>query len=445
MPTQPILASYPPMPQFYDPVPFVGYPIARSSQDTPETQSTSDTQSSPASNVAEPTGSSLSSTSKEHIGYYVTEQPQVRSLQEYAVGAIPSFSELAQRKRRVSPDITQPLLNTALRRVSRSPSPLRGHVRNESTGAPIIVPNPGTELGKARVDFNRPPPDLGPVIANGSFPTPPRNQLRNDLPDLDPMMNNLGSEAIGAYASPAGLQQHTQQKIKELQARQQLVLEEMQRQNSVNMMGLPVVNSSMKGIAMPDANDLGSIPVEDHRRFPDVPEDIMNYHVPEDQDFNIDYESSKRDMPPWRATALPNGLSALDTVNAPRAPPQEIKTATLPLLSPVFEKRTPSPTASRHLETNKSNNGIKGHNKEHHQQGRRASLPKPSTISKDNGRSAQNKPNDKPQKSTTAANSAAQWQSSQGRRKKNNIRKKTPEQKPTGEPLPPNISERKGG
>ena len=369
----------------------------------------------------------------------------MRSLQEYAVGAIPSFSELAQRKRRVSPDITQPLLNTALRRVSRSPSPLRGHVRNESTGAPIIVPNPGTELGKARVDFNRPPPDLGPVIANGSFPTPPRNQLRNDLPDLDPMMNNLGSEAIGAYASPAGLQQHTQQKIKELQARQRLVLEEMQRQNSVNMMGLPVVNSSMKGIAMPGANDIGSIPVEDHRRFPDVPEDIMNYHVPEDQDFNIDYESSKRDMPPWRATALPNGLSALDTVNAPRAPPQEIKTATLPLLSPVFEKRTPSPTASRHLETNKSNHGIKGHNKEHHQQGRRASLPKPSTISKDNGRSAQNKPNDKPQKSTTAANSAAQWQSSQGRRKKNNIRKKTPEQKPTGEPLPPNISERKGG
>jgi hypothetical protein len=101
----------------------------------------------------------------------------------------------------------------------------------------------------------------------------------------------------------------------------------------------------------------------------------MNYHVQDDQDINIDYESPKRDLPPWRATALPNGLSALDTVNAPRAPPQEIKTATLPLLSPVFEKQTPS--ASRHLETNKSNNGIKGNNKEHHQQGRRASLTWP--------------------------------------------------------------------
>jgi hypothetical protein len=258
------------------------------------------------------------------------------------------------------------------------------------------------------------------------------------------MMNNLGSESIGAYVSPAGLQQHTQQKIKELQARQQLVLEEMQRQSSVNMMSLPVANNSMKGIAMPGTNDLGSIPVEDHRRFPEIPEDMMNYHVQDDQDINIDYESPKRDLPPWRATALPNGLSALDTVNAPRAPPQEIKTATLPLLSPVFEKRTPSPTASRHLETNKSNNGIKGNNKEHHQQGRRASLPKTSTVSKENGRSAQNKPNDKPQKSTSAANSAVQWQSSQGRRKKN-IKKKTPEQKPTGEPLPLNISERKGG
>jgi hypothetical protein len=76
--------------------------------------------------------------------------------------------------------------------------------------------------------------------------------------------------------------------------------------------------------------------------------------------------------------------------------------------------QTPSPTASRHLETNKSNNGIKGNNKEHHQQDRRASLPKTSTVSKENGRSAQNKPNDKPQKSTSAANSAVQWQSSQG-------------------------------
>jgi hypothetical protein len=36
-----------------------------------------------------------------------------------------------------------------------------------------------------------------------------------------------------------------------------------------------------------------------------------------------------------------------------------------------------TPSASRHLETNKSNNGIKGNNKEHHQQGRRASLPWP--------------------------------------------------------------------
>ncbi|KAF2995989.1 hypothetical protein E8E13_000289 [Curvularia kusanoi] len=443
MPPQPVLASYPPMPQFYDPVPFIGYPIARSSQDTPETTSTSDTQSSPPSKIAEPTSSSLSSTPKEYVGYYIAEQPQVRSLQEYAVGAIPSFSELAQRKRRVSSEITQPLLNTALRRVSRSPSPLRGHVRNDSTGTSTTAPATETELRKARIDSVRPPPDLGPVIANGSFPTPPRSHFRNEPAEVDPMAGHHGSGAANVYVGQQGLQQHTQQKIKELQARQQLVLEEMQRQSSANMMGVPIVNGSVKSTAVTAANDPGSVPIEDPQPFPDISEDIMSYDAKANQGIDMEDESPKKDLPPWRATALPNGLSALDTVNAPRAPPQEIKTANLPLLSPVFEKRTPSPTASRHAENNKPVNGIKSHNKEHHPHGRRASLPKQTPSSKDSGRSTQ-KPNDKHQKLASSANNTSPWQSSQGRRK-NKSRKKTPEQKSIGEPLPTNVSERKGG
>ena len=442
MPQQPVLASYPPMPQFYDPATFGGYPVARSSQDTPETQSTSDTQSSPPSNSTEPACSSLSSTPKEYVGYYVAEQPPVRSLQEYAVGAIPSFSELAQRKKRVSPEITQPLLNTALRRVSRSPSPLRGHIRSDSTGPSLALPT--NEQRKARVDSVRPPPDLGPVIVNGSFPTPPRDQFRNEPADVAPAMDTLGASAIGVYASQPGLQQNTQQQIKELQARQQLVLEEMQRQSAANMMSGPILNSSAKENSPVGINDLVRMPSEDRHPFPDVSEDIMNYDAKKDRHIHVENVSPKRDLPPWRATALPNGLSSLDTANAPRAPPQEIKTANLPLLSPVFEKRTPSPTANRQSEHNKTANGSKGHNKEHHQQSRRASLPKQSTPNRDNGRGAQSKSNDKSQKSSSTANNAGPWQNPQGRRKKNS-RKKTPEQKSTGEPLPANISERKGG
>jgi diadenosine tetraphosphatase ApaH/serine/threonine PP2A family protein phosphatase len=47
--------------------------------------------------------------------------------------------------------------------------------------------------------------------------------------------------------------------------------------------------------------------IEDHRRFPEIPEDIMNYHVQDDQDINNHYESPKRDLPPWRAASFQMG------------------------------------------------------------------------------------------------------------------------------------------
>lgn len=440
MPQQPALASYPPMPQFYDPAAFGGYPVMRASQDTPENQSASDTHSSPPSNSAEPVDSQLSNTPKEYVGYYVSEQPPVRSLQEYAVGAIPSFSELAQRKKRVSPEITQPLLNTALRRISRSPSPLREHVRTDSTDSTPAPP--AKDQRKARVDFVRPPSDLGPVIVNGSFPTPSREPFRTEVPDVA-AMDNIASSSVSLYANQPVLQQSTQEQIKELQARQQLVLEEMQRQSTANLMTSPVVNGSSKGNSPVGANGLARVPSADRQPFPEVSNDVMNFEPKKEQLPHIEDVTPKRDVPPWRATALPNGLSSLDTTNAPRAPPQEIKTANLPLLSPVFEKRTPSPTTNRHPD-HKASNGTKGHNKEHHQQTRRASLPKQSISSKDMGRPAQSKSNDKGQKSSSANNNTGSWQNSNSRRKKSS-RKKAAEQKSTGEPLPPNVLERKGG
>ncbi|KAJ4986147.1 pap 25a associated domain family [Stagonosporopsis vannaccii] len=439
LPPQPVLASYPPMPQLYDPATFGGYPITRSPQDTPETLSASDTQSSPPSNIVESAGSALSSTPKEYVGYFVSEQPPTRSLQDYQVGAIPSYSELAQRKKRVSPEITQPLLNTALRRVSRSPSPLREHVRNDSTGSTLsLLPN---DQRKARADSVRPPSDLGPVIVNGSFPAPPRDQFRSDVTDAA-TIDNIAHPPVGMYPSQAGFPQHTQQQIKELQVRQQLVLEEMQRQSTADLVSSSIVNGSTKGSSPVSANEFARGPNVDHQSFPEVSHDAMNYDLQMDQPTHAEDASSKRDLPPWRATALPNGLSSLDTKNAPRAPPQEIKTANLPLLSPVFEKRTPSPTANRHSD-HKTTNGTKGHNKEHHQQTRRASLPKPSTPNKDNGRIAQGK-NEKNQKTSSTINSTGSWQNPGGRKKKSH-KKKATDQKSAGEPLPTNVSERKGG
>jgi hypothetical protein len=304
---------------------------------------------------------------------------------------------------------------------------------------------PTNEQRKARVDSARPPSDHGPVIVNGSFSTPPRDQFRNELAETVPAMDNLGSSAIGIYASQPNLQQIKEQQIRDLQARQQVLLEEMQRQSAASMTSSPIVNGSTQGSSPVDINGLARVPSEDRQPFPDVSDDVMNYDAKKERPTHIETVSPKRDLPPWRATALPNGLSSLDTVNAPRASPQEIKTANLPLLSPVFEKRTPSPTAYRQSENIKAANGTKSHNKEHHQHGRRASLPRQLAPNKDSGRSVQNKSNDKGQKSGSTTNTASPWQSSQGGRRKNKGRKKTPEQKSTGESLPANSSDRKGG
>jgi hypothetical protein len=283
---------------------------------------------------------------------------------------------------------------------------------------------PTNEQRKARVDSARPPSDHGPVIVNGSFSTPPRDQFRNELAETVPAMDNLGSSAIGIYASQPNLQQIKEQQIRDLQARQQVLLEEMQRQSAASMTSSPIVNGSTQGSSPVDINGLARVPSEDRQPFPDVSDDVMNYDAKKERPTHIETVSPKRDLPPWRATALPNGLSSLDTVNAPRASPQEIKTANLPLLSPVFEKRTPSPTAYRQSENIKAANGTKSHNKEHHQHGRRASLPRQLAPNKDSGRSVQNKSNDKGQKSGSTTNTASPWQSSQGGRRKNKGRKK---------------------
>jgi hypothetical protein len=411
-PQQPIITGYQHMPQFYDPSTFAGYPIARSSQDTPETQSTSDAQSSPLSNSAE-SASPDKSTPKEYVGYYVADQPPVRSLQEYAVGQIPSFSELAQRRRRVSSEITQPLLNTALRRVSRSPSPLGGHVRNHVVN---------DDQRRDRIDSTRLPVDLGPVIVNGSFPAP---HLRNRTEPIDTASPvDFPNAPLGPYANAASLHQ-----MKEIQARQQLVLEEMQRQQHA--------------VDMQNGNGFKNSPSDTNPSqtpFSNLPEGWMNFDAKDRQDTFIEEVSPTRPMPPqWRANAHPNGLSSLDTANPPRPPPQEIKSANVPLLSPVFETRTPSPTVSRQSELSKAANGVKAQGKDISQRA------PPKQAGKENHRTTQQKSNshESEKKPTLHSNTAGTWQPSQSR-KKNKNRKKPAEHK-TGEALPANAADRKGG
>ncbi|KAF1847431.1 uncharacterized protein K460DRAFT_402786 [Cucurbitaria berberidis CBS 394.84] len=439
---QPVIVGYPPMPQLFDPTTYTGYPIARATQDTPNLQSTSDIQYSPTLNLPEPAAVSETSIPKEYVGYYLTEQPQVRSLQDYKVSQIPSFSELAQRRRRVSPEITQPLLNTALRRVSRSPSPLGGHMRSYSTGvAPPIVPT--GEQRKTRIDSVRPPVDNGPMIVNGSFPAQARPRC-DDVDAVAPEIPNIS--ALGIYANNQAIHQ-----INELQARQQLVLEEMQRQKAAETARPPVANGSMKGSPPVEVNGLTRVPSDGQQPFPSLPEGWMNFEATNgQQDSRVDEVSPLRTLPPqWRTPGYTNGLPSLDIAKAPRAHPQEVQSATLPLLSPVFETRTPSPIASRSSDLSKLVNGSKAHAKENnHQQHRRASHTSTSNPSKEHRNGQQkgvSQSNDRGSKSNAANNTSSSWQHPPGRRKGKNKKSKALEQKVTGEPLPANAADRKGG
>lgn len=443
MPQNAVLAGYPPVPQFFDPSLVAGYPIARSTPDASGSQLTADPSYGSTTGYTETAGPSEASIPREYVGYYVDEQATPRSLQEYIVPQIPSFNELAQRRRRVSSEITQPLLNTALRRVSRSPSPLGGHVRSYSTNVPVPQ-GANAEPHKDRIDSTHPVVDAGPVIVNGSFPQQPsETRPRSDTVD--------SFASVDTASSATHFSDHDPYRMAGLDQRQKSVYEEMQRQRVDGGYGPTFVNGSVNGVPPMDMNGLTKVPSGGQRYYPMLPEAWTNYELNNGRRTNQteDVSPTKTQPTQWRGVPYNNGLTSLDTLNTPRAPPQEIKSATLPLLSPVFETRTPSPTASRQQEAGKGANGAKGQAKEHTQQARRAShSTAQASTTKENkhqgkGGSQSHEKNSKPN-ANNGSNSNS-WQHTNPRNKKKKKGNKSGDSKSSGEPLPANAADRKGG
>ncbi|KAF2677918.1 hypothetical protein K458DRAFT_409391 [Lentithecium fluviatile CBS 122367] len=452
MPPQGTVPGYPPMPQPYDPAIFAGYPIVSSTQEASGSQSATDVQYSPLSANPESVAHSDHGTPKEYVGYYVDEHLPPRPLHEYSVSHYPSLSELTQqRRRRVSSEITQPLLNS-LRRVSRSPSPLGGHVRSYSTS--VAPQAPHLDARRDRMDSARPPVDAGPVIVNGSFPTQPLEaRSRSGTVDALPSADVKNPIALGILTN------QDQYRMVPPEQRQQFVLEEIQRHRTEKLIGVNIANGSMgrsmNNVSPVETNGLTKVPSEGHRpQFPPLPEAWVNYEMSNGNRINHSEEVSPTRTQPaqWRPMPQLNGLPTLDTLNAPRAPPQEVKSATLPshpLLSPVFETRTPSPNHNRQQEASKLVNGNKTHTKENAPQARRASHSAAhASAQKDSRNNAQkgNSPASEKGKANGGNHNSNGWQ--QQGRNKNKKKKggnKTNEQKPSGEPLPANAADRKGG
>ncbi|KAF2751585.1 hypothetical protein M011DRAFT_455560 [Sporormia fimetaria CBS 119925] len=427
------------MPQHVDMSNSCAYPVART---TPEGASSIPTEYRP---VPTPTYQETAaileqSIPKEYVGYHVADHPATRpSLQEYAVRPIPSFNEL--RRKRVSPEVSQPLLNT-LRSVSRSPSSLGETSHDRSSGG---EPQSATSLQS--IEPRRPSADSGPVIVNGSFSMQPRGSISHSekmesFPQLDPLHMPTGS----MYAMSNGLEQYGYS----------MDYRQGQYQESVNIRE----SDTSAGIGhdqMPtESSERTMRATETSNRSPPFPIMAQNWLPTELDDRRSSAETSPaRAESQWQPTPYSNGVGRIDTQTAPRASPQEIKSAGLPLLSPVFETRTPSPTASRQPEPQKLVNGLKPQTKESHPSPRRGSrsshahAPAAKEFSKDTGRSNNQKGASNTDKggkgnSGTHHTGAGTWQPSKKSKRKKASHKHN-ENKSGGEPMPANAAERKGG
>ncbi|KAH9827659.1 Cid1 family poly A polymerase [Teratosphaeria destructans] len=260
---------------------------------------------SPALATAHPTGlSAENAMPKEYMGYLVGQSPLLGPQQiATAPAQMPTMTlrdPPAQRQRRITPDLMPPLPNG--RHTSRSPSPL-GHVRSYSTTndvrsraqsqadliqdpAPHDALTPDPAAPPSRVDTG------GPLIVNGSTPS----------------VSALSTEQANATPGP------------------------------------PAENRLVNGIHSPD-QPATSQPLPLRTTNLDFPEFEEPAELGERLPSPVVSPSPRTKAGP--RLALPNGVSSMPDgrTESYHEPQHKVHNAHVgPLLSPVAELRTPSPT-----------------------------------------------------------------------------------------------------
>lgn len=332
------LPGYPPIPSY--PPNLMAYPIARSAQDTqtPQQQPVDVPQHhAQGLQIVRENGSP-----KEYLGYFMNESPQqFRShLQDYSVQQIPSFQELASRRRKVSPDLAPPQQSQAQQHVSRSPSPLgQSHNRSYSTGIHSTSVTSAPLQVSERPTQPAPPAESGPVIVNGSYRAPQTREQKSVTENAD-INGYADRDSVSSIPGPTRSDEPFPMEMPEQQQQHQLYANEVLRRHFASSEpeksnGVDVYGTTSQ-MAMPNYTAAGTGVVNGYAVNNDVDYATSNAAT-----------SKSQNIPPWRVKSAPNGMSHLDTSRTSAAPAQTVKSAVLPILSPVQETRTPSPTASR--------------------------------------------------------------------------------------------------
>jgi hypothetical protein len=371
-------------------------------------------------------------TPKEYVGYYVSDHTQSPMRKQSAAMAVPAFGDAIRPPRRLSTDQLPQSILDRLKRSSRSPSPL-GHDRSYSTGthsAPLTaVPSQQGIFHQNLRALNH----HGPMVVNGSSPVPvsiPNWQAsvvsEGSIPEdrgSDTLCGSLDSiSQASVTGSDGSVEQDFSGQITPRETRpdgrmdQPMVVNGSSPLKSENGSVVPNLNGTVpRPIAVPN----GSLPSEQNTIPPRLSPNTRN-----------------------RLARQNGGMSPLDIGTGHN----DILREDLPHLSPVYETRTPSPTATRKFESlERRVNGLPFRGAE----SKLASLdttPKPITT---NGTQAmQGSPVSKSNGHTRASKSegaAGAWQKIQKSKRKGPVDMKNGDSPVQNERIPAQENERKGG
>jgi hypothetical protein len=412
------------------------------------------------------------SSPKEYVGYYMHGPRRVESKLPPQPAQVPSFgnlpqipqySELAHRRNRPSQELNLSL--NAGRQVSRSPSPL-GHHRTFSTpmrgsnvplrSAPLPIPAFRSERNDSSQQHHEPSfaSPSGLLIVNGSsYPSSTienrSNPSEEDFPLDEPMPTFTGKE-----------ESFRQEDLRNLSSRQPSIFES----------PVPNQRQSPPMFQSPNGFPYNTAPFESEAVFnsPLQPFPSFDPAMPpsrSDEDHTLSPRSAQQ--PPWRVPqTMKPSIPPIDTSKG-QDPSKQSEPKTAPLLSPVYETRTPSPTAHRrksdHIR-NPSLNGIfplmnGGAGKENGAVNGRSHVSRsvvvpPTTAGKSTTAGSSPSADKSHQNKTpaSATSTTSGWQTTgKSKKKKNRQRSQSGAAVGSngtarrGEPMPTNESERKGG
>ncbi|MBE7179792.1 MAG: hypothetical protein INR71_01055 [Terriglobus roseus] len=303
--------------------------------------------------------------SREYVGYYLDETPQVqqqpptnRLRESFQLPPIPSYGEM--KRQRAGHDLMQVPVSIQTRRASRSPSPL-GHMRSYSTASGLrSAPLPSMQLAQTprqRIESTQASYEAGPLVVNGSYSSSaPTWDSQSTADDTQTDITDLTNES---FASTMTAPPHVQSAYDVFGIQPLETAPEASSSVSDPLVATATrVNGALQEAQQSKPKPNGVVVVSSQPRqptesFPPLPHS-SSPEVPLPPERRGSSTSPPAATPgsaksPWhnstssRSPVPPLDLSKVSSSEVAKAPLASVA----PVLSPVMETRTPSPTASR--------------------------------------------------------------------------------------------------